>query len=313
MGVTYTPPAAAGGASDHGALTGLADADHAAYLELAGGTLTGALDAGNQQINNAFISGGSTSAANNQIQFRAGTAAEWTSDNPVLAINEKGVESDTGKYKFGDGSTAWTSLGYAGSFSRANHTGSQAASTVSDLATVVKAYRLDEFAAPTAARTMNGQKHTGLAAGTTAGDGLRYEQVVGLYLLLAGGTMAGTLAMNGQTLSNPVIGPYREPRSTLTSATSVNLDLSVANVFTLVPTHDVTITTSNIPAGTVSTAWVVAVNNGGTARTFAYPAAWKWPTTQTPPTTIAANTTYLISALTNDNGTTVRAAVARYV
>jgi hypothetical protein len=33
---------------------------------------------------------------------------------------------------------------------RANHTGSQTASTVSDLATVVKAYRLDEFAAPIA-------------------------------------------------------------------------------------------------------------------------------------------------------------------
>jgi len=33
---------------------------------------------------------------------------------------------------------------------RANHTGTQASSTISDLATVVKAYRLDEFADPTA-------------------------------------------------------------------------------------------------------------------------------------------------------------------
>ena len=46
---------------------------------------------------------------------------------------------------------------------RANHTGTQAASTISDLATTVKAYRLDEFADPTSAVTMNGQLISGLA------------------------------------------------------------------------------------------------------------------------------------------------------
>lgn len=46
---------------------------------------------------------------------------------------------------------------------RANHTGTQAASTISDLATVVKAYRLDEFAAPTAAVNVNGQVIQGVA------------------------------------------------------------------------------------------------------------------------------------------------------
>ena len=54
--------------------------------------------------------------------------------------------------------------------SRANHTGSQTASTISDLASVVKAYRLDEFAAPTAAVSMNSQRLTGLAAPTAGGD-----------------------------------------------------------------------------------------------------------------------------------------------
>jgi hypothetical protein len=49
---------------------------------------------------------------------------------------------------------------------RANHTGTQAASTISDLATVVKAYRLDEFAVPTASVSMNSQKITNLAAPT---------------------------------------------------------------------------------------------------------------------------------------------------
>jgi hypothetical protein len=50
-----------------------------------------------------------------QIQVRRGTAAQWTSANPTLASGEWGFESDTGKVKIGDGTTAWTSLGYTGS------------------------------------------------------------------------------------------------------------------------------------------------------------------------------------------------------
>lgn len=49
-----------------------------------------------------------------QIQFRRDTAANWTSNNPTLAAGELGYESDTGQIKIGDGSTAWTSLGYTG-------------------------------------------------------------------------------------------------------------------------------------------------------------------------------------------------------
>jgi hypothetical protein len=49
-----------------------------------------------------------------QIQLRNGTAAQWTAANPVLAAGEVGIESDTRKQKFGDGTTAWNSLSYAG-------------------------------------------------------------------------------------------------------------------------------------------------------------------------------------------------------
>jgi hypothetical protein len=48
-----------------------------------------------------------------QIQIRNGTAAQWTSANPVLAAGEVGIENDTRKQKFGDGTTAWNSLAYA--------------------------------------------------------------------------------------------------------------------------------------------------------------------------------------------------------
>ena len=50
-----------------------------------------------------------------QIQLRRGTAADWTSNGSVvLTAGEPGFETDTGKFKVGDGATAWTALPYAG-------------------------------------------------------------------------------------------------------------------------------------------------------------------------------------------------------
>ena len=49
-----------------------------------------------------------------QIQQRIDTASAWTSaGTTVLLSGEIGWESDTKKYKIGDGSTAWSSLAYA--------------------------------------------------------------------------------------------------------------------------------------------------------------------------------------------------------
>jgi len=48
-----------------------------------------------------------------RIQVRRGTAAQWTTKNPVLLAGELGLETDTGKFKFGDGEAAWSSLSYS--------------------------------------------------------------------------------------------------------------------------------------------------------------------------------------------------------
>jgi hypothetical protein len=40
-------------------------------------------------------------------------ASAWTSANPTLAAGELAIETDTAKYKIGDGTTAWTSLAYS--------------------------------------------------------------------------------------------------------------------------------------------------------------------------------------------------------
>ena len=46
------------------------------------------------------------------IKLRAGTAVQWGAANPILASGECGLETDTRKLKVGDGTTAWSSLGY---------------------------------------------------------------------------------------------------------------------------------------------------------------------------------------------------------
>lgn len=48
-----------------------------------------------------------------RLQQRRDTAANWTSNNPILAAGEIGLETDTAAFKIGNGSTAWTSLAYA--------------------------------------------------------------------------------------------------------------------------------------------------------------------------------------------------------
>jgi hypothetical protein len=47
-----------------------------------------------------------------QIQNRNDTAANWVSENPILAQGEIGIETDTRFVKLGDGITNWNDLGY---------------------------------------------------------------------------------------------------------------------------------------------------------------------------------------------------------
>jgi hypothetical protein len=49
-----------------------------------------------------------------KIIIRHDSASNWTSANPVLAAGELGFDTNSKKYKLGDGTTAWNSLSYAG-------------------------------------------------------------------------------------------------------------------------------------------------------------------------------------------------------
>jgi len=52
-----------------------------------------------------------------RIKLRRSTAAQWTAANPTLFAGEAGFETDTGKFKIGDGTSVWSALYY---FTNAN-------------------------------------------------------------------------------------------------------------------------------------------------------------------------------------------------
>ena len=49
-----------------------------------------------------------------RIKLRRDTAANWTTSNPILAAGEPGLETDTGKIKYGDGVSRWNVLEHTG-------------------------------------------------------------------------------------------------------------------------------------------------------------------------------------------------------
>lgn len=60
---------------------------------------------------------------------------------------------------------------------RANQTGTQPASTISDLATTVKGYTLDSFAAPVTTVNFGSQRASNIAQATNSTDAARWDQV----------------------------------------------------------------------------------------------------------------------------------------
>lgn len=85
-----------------------------------------------------------------RIQLRQDTAANWTSVNPTLAVGEGGYETDTGKIKYGDGATAWTSLPYHFSpYASSTNTAGKLALRDANGVTALSGLQLDTAATPT--------------------------------------------------------------------------------------------------------------------------------------------------------------------
>jgi hypothetical protein len=115
---------------------------------------------------------------------------------------------------------------------RANHTGTQTASTVSNFDTQVRTSRLDQMAAPTAAVPLNAQKITGLADPTNAQDAVTLN-----YITTQKGAANGLAELDGSGL----VPTHHLPALAITTTQVVN---SQANMLALTAqTGDVAVRT----------------------------------------------------------------------
>jgi len=165
----------------------------------------------------------------NPIQIKRDTAANWTTNNPVLLIGTWALETDTKRYKIGDGSTAWTSLAYT------DPTVALAVINGSTLATgnLASAYNNTIQTAATAATLT-------MVAGMSCPSGLRIETPGGATVswptgfTVNGVASAGTLTalagqffileqMQGTNTWRIVIGPTTDLITIRTESTTLTL------------------------------------------------------------------------------------------
>lgn len=194
-----------------------------------------------------------------QIQLRRGTASAWTTANPVLAAGELGAETDSKKFKVGDGTTAWNSLTYASMSFRGAYSGATAY-TVNDVVTYLSQTYICILAS-----TAN------LPTNTT------------YWSLLAAKGADGTNGTNGevtlstaQTISNKTIVSARYTVTALGSVSGTQtLDLSTATEFTATIAGATTFAFSNAPAAGTAQVDYLRLTNAGSA-TITWPANTKF-------------------------------------
>jgi hypothetical protein len=153
------------------------------------------------------------------IQIRRGTASEWTSANPTLSAGEWGLETDTGKVKIGNGSTAWNSLGYTGA-GDVTLTGTQTLTnkTLTD-PKINLAFNADSGSSYTAVLTDNGKVVT-----MDNGSGNTFRIPTNASVAFPIGTQINVLSIGaGQTTINAVTSGTTTINSTGATATAPKL------------------------------------------------------------------------------------------
>ena len=213
-----------------------------------------------------------------RMQQRRGTAAQWISTNagagPVLNAGEMGWESDTNKFKIGDGTNNWTSLDY---FSDINSTVNPAfgSSITFEGATANDFETTFAITDPTADRTLTFPDATGTVALTsdiavTASSTTTFSNKS---ISLGSNTVTSTLAQLNTAVTDADVaslaGTETLTNKTLTSPTLTTPNIGVASGTSLTLTGDLTVqgTTTTIDSTTIAvkTAFVF---EGATANDF---------------------------------------------
>jgi hypothetical protein len=137
-----------------------------------------------------------------RMQQRRGTAAEWTSADPVLGAGEIGFETDTSKFKIGNGTDLWSGLSYF--------------TTLDDLVD----------GAPELLDTLN---ELAAAIGNDENFITTINTSISEKLSIAGGTMTGNLILSGEPTAplHPATKDYVDSASDALSQTIANIENSI--------------------------------------------------------------------------------------
>jgi hypothetical protein len=266
-----------------------------------------------------------------QIQLRNGTAAQWTSANPTLAVGELGAETDTGKFKIGTGSTAWNSLAYAavgtvtsvaqsftgGIVSVAGSpvsTSGTLALTVAGTSGGVPYFSSGTAWASSAALAANALVIGGGAgaapATTTTGTGvltfLGTPSSANLLSAMTDDTGTGLVVFNNApALTNPTVTNYVETLYSANTSTAITVDLTNGTVQNLTLTGNATIT---MPTAVAGKSFIIILSQDATGSRTVTWSTVSWPGATAPTVTSTASKKDIYSFFSNGTswfGTTI--------
>jgi hypothetical protein len=277
-----------------------------------------------------------------QIQMRRDTASNWTTNNPTLAAGEWGLETDTGKFKIGDGSTAWNvPLAYSSLPSNVlplaggAMTGAITTNSTFDGRDVAADGVTADAALPKAGGAMTGAITTNstfdgrdvAADGATADAALPKAggamtgaittnstfdgrdvaadgATADAALPKAGGTLSGAIVAADQIISAPVLKDVGETCvANATSGSTDTISLTDGNVHNVTLTANCTFTFSAPPASGTSGSFTLFLNQDGTgSRTATWPGTVKWAGGTAPTLTTTASRTDILVFTTIDAG-----------
>ena len=257
-----------------------------------------------------------------QIQMRRDTASNWTSSNPTLAAGEWGLETDTGKFKIGDGSTAWNvPLAYSSlpsnvlSLAGGAMTGAITTNSTFDGVDVAVRDAILTSTTTTAGAALPkaGGAMTGAITTNSTFDGVDIATrdailtstttTAGAALPKAGGTLSGAIVAADQIISAPIMKDYAETvYAGGNSGTSQTLALTNGNVQTWTMSGNCTFTMpsgSTLQAGSSLT--LILTQDGTGSRTGAFTGV-KWAGATVPTLTVTATSGIDILTFTTFNG-----------
>lgn len=194
------------------------------------------------------------------IQIRRGTTSQWNSSNPTLAAGEWGLDTSNGRYKLGDGLTAWNSLKFAGIQPNSNDlvgesgigiTFSSSGVPVSVSVTGITSSQMTDFNTAVDARVTAGSVSaeeimdilgTGLVSGT--GVGIDYQDANNL------------IAVNVTGISHSLVNDFDDAVTAIVATGS----LSEENVMDIIGTGLVNGTNTTVTYSDVGNTVAVNVN-----------------------------------------------------